>query len=138
MELLCDTNVALDLLLRRDPYMASSVQFLNMCETGDVNGYISVNSIADLYYIVRRATSSKESAYKAVETILKILKPCTVKDEDVIVAMATRGIDFEDNMMEACAVRNNFDAIITRNAKHFSELGMKVMSPEELLDRYML
>ena len=136
MELLCDANIILDVFLRREPFYASSAQVLNMCEEGAFDGFVPVSTITDIYYIIRRATSNKDKAFTAIEALTKTLKPCSLTRDDVTVAIAAHGVDFEDNIIEACAIRNNFDYILTRNAKHFGILGMKTITPESLLDMY--
>lgn len=137
MRLLCDANIVLDVFLRRDPFYSASSQVLNMCESGDIEGYIPVSTITDIYYIIRRATSSKDRAFMAVESIARILQPCSVTDEDLTVALAAHGTDFEDNIIEACAVRNGFDYILTRNEKHFGELGIPTIAPEAVLEKFI-
>lgn len=138
MELLCDANIVLDVFLKREPFYAASTQILHMCEAGDIDGFIPVSTLTDIYYIIRRATSSKDKAFTAISSITNILKPCSVTDEDLSLAISAHGIDFEDNLIEACAIRNNFDYILTRNEKHFGELGISAVTPEKILNMYML
>ena len=45
------------------------------------------------------------------------------------------GADFEDNILIAAAVAASVDAIVTRNAGHFSHSLIPVWEPAELLRR---
>jgi predicted nucleic acid-binding protein len=42
--------------------------------------------------------------------------------------------DFEDCLLATCAKSNKCSAIVTRNKKDFLAFGIKLLSPEELLE----
>ena len=138
MRLICDTNILLDVICRREPFYTDSACVLNMCEDGDVEGMITVTSLSDLFYITRRLFSDKEKAYEALDLATKILKPCTVSDADAIRAIKEKGKDFEDAMIAYAAESNDCDYVITRNTSDFEGLPVKAIEPSQLLDLFML
>jgi predicted nucleic acid-binding protein len=129
---MCDTNVFLDVLLEREPFVAASDKVLRMCEDHKLDGYITASCITDIFYLVRKYHHSNELAYKAVGKILEIAKVCPVTNNDILTAYQIRARDFEDCLLATCAKSIQCDSIITRNKKDFEEFGIPLMEPAEL------
>ena len=66
MKIMCDTNVILDVLLEREPFAEDSYKILELCEEHKIDGFVSVSSVTNIFYLVRKYTHSTELAYKAV------------------------------------------------------------------------
>lgn len=128
-----DTNILLDVLLSREPFFGASRSVLKLCEDGKIQGFLSASSVTDIFYIVRKALQSTELAYKALGSILDIVKVLTVTNEDVLNAYTQHASDFEDCLLATCAKSNGCAAIVTRNKKDFADFGITLLSPEELL-----
>lgn len=60
MKLIYDTNIVLDVMLKRDPYYTDSAVALNLSEQGDVEGIIAVTSLTDIFYITHKKTHDKD------------------------------------------------------------------------------
>ena len=133
MRLMIDTNIFLDVLIRREPFYAHAKAVLDLCESGKVQGFLSASSVTDLFYLVHRQLHSTELAYQALGFILDIVKVLTVTNDDVFNAYITRAADFEDCLLATCAKSNQCDAIVTRNKKDYLTFGITLLSPEELL-----
>ena len=61
MKVLIDTNLVLDLLLKRKPFVAKAVQVFMQAEKGHIEAYLTANSVTDLVYILRKAYSGDNS-----------------------------------------------------------------------------
>lgn len=133
MRLMIDTNIFLDVLLKREPFYENSRAVLDLCEDKKVHGFLSASSATDIFYIVRKGLQSTEAAYKALGLVLDIVKILTVTNEDVLNAFMHKAADFEDCLLATCAKSNKCTAIVTRNKKDFHDFGILLMSPEELL-----
>lgn len=133
MRLMIDTNIFLDVLLRREPFFDSSKALLKLCEDKKVQGFLSASSATDIFYLVRKGLQSTDSAYKALGSILNIAKILTVTSNDVLNAFMQKAADFEDCLLATCAKSNKCSAIVTRNKKDFPDFGITLMSPEEIL-----
>ena len=133
MRLMIDTNIFLDVLLQREPFFESSKAVLKLCEDKKVQGFLSASSATDIFYIVRKGLQSTDAAYKALGSVLDIVKVLTVTNDDVLNAFMQRAADFEDCLLATCAKSNKCSAIVTRNKKDFLDFGITLMSPEELL-----
>ena len=114
MRLMIDTNIILDVLLEREPFFAHS-------------------KATDIFYLIRKGLGSTEDAYRALGHILDIVKVLTVTNDDVNHAFLQKARDFEDCLLATCAKSNKCSGIITRNKKDFSEFGITLYSPEEIL-----
>ena len=58
MKIMCDTNIILDVLLERQPFVEDSYKVLSLCEEHRLEGFVSASSVTDIYYLVRKYTHS--------------------------------------------------------------------------------
>jgi len=63
-------------------------------------------------------------------TLAKICTAETVILQKALISLIT---DYEDAVQHECAVAENLDAIVTRNAKDFKNAVIKIYSPTEFL-----
>lgn len=133
IRLMIDSNIFLDVLLKREPFYESSKEVLKLCEEGKVQGFLSASSATDIFYIIKKGLKNTEAAYDALGSILDIVKVLTVTNEDVLSAFMQRAADFEDCLLATCAKSNKCNSIVTRNEKDFSGFDIEILSPEELL-----
>lgn len=136
MRLMIDTNIFLDVLAERESFFEDSKAVLDLCENKKVQGFLSASSVTDIFYLIRRQFHSVDLAYKALGSVLDIVKALTVTNEDVLNAYLQRASDFEDCLLATCAKANQCDAIVTRNKRDFLSFGITLLSPEELLKIY--
>ena len=129
------TNIIIDMLLERDPFAEASCMALSLCEKHRIEGFVSISSVIDIYYLVRKYTHSTELAYKAVGKLLEIVKVCSVTNNDVLTAYQRKARDFEDCLVATCAKSIHCDCIVTRNKKDFEEFDILPLTPEELLNQ---
>lgn len=133
MKIMCDTNVVLDVLLDREPFVQDSYKILSLCEEHRIHGFVSASSITDIYYLTRKYTHSTELAYRTIGKLLEIVKVCSVTNNDVLVAYQKKAKDFEDCLLATCAKSIGCDFIITRNKRDFEEFDIPLLTPTELL-----
>ena len=58
MKIMVDTNIIIDVLLEREPFVDDSYKLLSLCEEHKIDGFVSASSITDIYYLVRKYTHS--------------------------------------------------------------------------------
>lgn len=134
MKVLIDTNVVLDLLLERDPFVESAIALFEQIERGNLIGYIAATTITNIFYIIRK-TEGREVAFAAINRLLTGLQFCTVDRQTVEVALKLNLKDFEDSIQLACATIAQLDGIVTRDRKDFASSSLSIYSPTELLDQ---
>jgi predicted nucleic acid-binding protein len=135
MRVLFDTNVLLDAVLAREPFVQDASALLSAIEAGLLIGFVSATTITDVHYLVLRQTKSAKVAIAAVTQLLALMEVCPV-DRDVLEqAIALSLPDFEDAVQVACAVGLRLDAVVTRDLNGFADSPISVFSPENLRNR---
>ena len=119
MEVLIDTNVALDVILNNAGFAANARVILELAEQKRFTGYISASAITDIFYISRKKLG-KETARKAINHLLHIFYPATVTDDNIYQALDLEWDDFEDSVQYVVGASFSIDYIVTRNIKDFT------------------
>jgi predicted nucleic acid-binding protein len=70
MKILLDTNVVLDVLLDREPFVHQAAKLFEMIEAGHLEGVVGATTITTIDYFLKKYLSAKE----AVSTLKKLLK----------------------------------------------------------------
>ena len=134
MKILLDTNVVLDVLLDRRPYLEDSYGTIKKAlEKGHIL-YISAAAATDIFYVLRKALGSNKEALKKMKVFMKVFSFAKVDEDDIIKAFSSKINDFEDAVVDAVALSLKADLIITRNDKDFRYANVKVMTPAEYIN----
>ena len=134
MKILLDTNVVLDVLLDREPFKEDSLNAMkDALEKGHLL-YLSASAVTDIFYVLRKAIQSKQSALGHLQTLLKIVSIASVNEKIILNAFKSQVSDFEDAVVDETASSNGIDLILTRNSKDFRKANTKVMTPTEYLE----
>jgi predicted nucleic acid-binding protein len=131
MRILIDTNVVLDFLQEREPFVDNAARLFERIDAGEIEGFIAATTVTNVYYIIRKATGVRV-AQEAIAQILANLSIYAVDREVLEQALTLNFQDFEDAVQYACAVVNHMDAIVTRDASGFVSAKIPVVLPEEL------
>lgn len=131
MRVLIDTNVVLDFLQEREPFVENAARLFERIDAGEIEGFIAATTITNIYYIVRRA-AGRAVAQDAITQVLSDLNICTVDLEMLEQALALNFEDFEDAVQYACAVTHSVDAIVTRDVSGFINAEIPVVLPEDI------
>lgn len=134
MRVLVDTNVVLDYLLEREPFVVDAEALFGAIESQLIAGYITATTLTDIFYIVRKERGAA-TAKQAVSRILTGMQICTVDRSILEAAISSNLVDFEDAVQLSCAFKENLDAIVTRNAQDFAGATLPILSAGELLQR---
>ena len=76
MKIMCDTNVIIDVLLEREPFVENSCSVLSLCEGHKIDGFVPASSLTFIYYLIKKHTQNNRLAYKAAGELLGIAKVC--------------------------------------------------------------
>lgn len=131
LRILVDTNVVLDLLLRREPWVTEAQPLVEASAAGQVLAYLPTTTLTDIFYIGRRLVGI-ERAFEAVDRCIADFELLPV---DRIIIQAARqlpGSDFEDNVQIACAQAAGLDLIITRDAAGFTHSPVPPVAPAHI------
>lgn len=134
MKVLVDTNVILDVLLNRAPWVTESQAIWEANQQQRIEGHIVATTATNLFYIARRLVGHS----LALQGMRECLAAFEVISVDGIVlsnAVAMAGSDFEDNVVICCAVTAGMDFIVTRDSGGFALSPVPSASPAELAVR---
>ncbi len=130
-----DTNILLDVILRRDVFLEQSVPVWSDCENHKVQGYISAISINNIHYIMRKMVSA-DIALEYVRLVLDIFSIVPLDESILRLAVNFHQKDFEDAIQTFSAVKIKSDCIVTRDRSHFPDNYMPILSPIEYKELY--
>lgn len=132
MRVLFDTNVLLDVLFERHPFVQEAALLFDLTVREEIGGLLGATSITTLYYLVAKG-STQTMAGENIQELLRLFEVAAV-NRRVLEAAATSGVDdFEDAVLHEAAHVAGADGIVTRNATDFSEATLAVYTPPELL-----
>ena len=137
MKVLIDTNVILDVLLKRTPFDVDAYNILKLAEEKKINAYLAAFSITDIYYFINKNLSHNDSI-KTLEALLSIVEVVSITKHDIKRAMnfkEFRGL--EDALQMQCLKKLKGDLIITRDEK-FQKITNKAISPKDFLSNESL
>ncbi|MTJ29888.1 PIN domain-containing protein [Aphanizomenon sp. UHCC 0183] len=131
-QVLFDSDVLLDILAQRQPFVIASAQALNTVMKKQVQGFISGHAVTNIFYILRRQIGS-ESARKLIENLLQHIQIASVTNQVIHQALQSPIKDFEDAVTSAAAMSAGLEIIVTRNKADFVASLVPAMLPEEFL-----
>ena len=135
MNVLIDTNVAIDVLTQREPFFKHSQLVLLASEQKYINGFISASSITDIFYIINKCIKDKKATRELIKKhFIGTIKIATVDSNIIFEALDTEWDDFEDCVQYIVGESISADYIVTRNPKDFENANIKVVTPEEFLN----
>ncbi len=138
MTVLIDTNIILDILMKRIPFYETSNTVLSYCVSEKLKGYIALHSVSNIYYILRKHFSA-EDRRKLLLGMLDLLQIANATHEGVKRALARNNFsDFEDCLQDECARRVFADYIITRNMDDFTKSQIPAVTPEDFIQKFNL
>ncbi len=132
MRVLVDTNVVLDVLLGRKPFVDKAARVFGLVERGQVEGLLCATTVTTLDYLLAQTLSRPEST-ETIRRLLGIFEIAPVTRLVLEEALRSRIADFEDAVLEQAGRLAGADAIVTRNTRDFRNSIIKALEPDELL-----
>lgn len=131
MRILIDTNVLLDYILLREPFTQDAQKIVNYCRQEILNGAIAAQSIADMFYILRKDISIEERQ-KILLCLCDIFYVESVDKNKLVRALSNRDFsDFEDCLQMECVLDFETDYIITRNVNDYVASKIPCLKPKD-------
>ena len=118
----------IDALKLNPQFEANAQQILRLASVKKIDGFVSANSLTDIFYVLRKA----HGADKAKIMILDVIGIDPVDCDD---ALSLPMNDFEDAIIAVCAKKIGVDSIASRDERFIkSETAVMVVTPEQLLE----
>lgn len=136
MKLLIDTNVVLDVLLRRDPFFHAAAAVLCLTEREEVREYVSASAVTDIYYIANRQMKDRAAVQDLLKRLLSVVSVAAVSEQEIRNALNLAWADFEDCVQYSAALLNEMDGIVTRNPRDYQDAAIRIWLPEQVLEAF--
>jgi predicted nucleic acid-binding protein len=129
--------VIIDALAKRKKFFpAAEAIFLMIADAdNDIKGFVTANSITDIYYVLREYIKSKDDRREILEKLMDLIAVLDVNAADCSSAVSSVMDDFEDAVLESCAFRHKIDVIISRDTKGFVDARLPSMTPSEFIEK---
>jgi predicted nucleic acid-binding protein len=132
MRVLFDTNVILDALLARPPFVAEATALMAMVERKVIDGLLGATTITTLYYLLARAAGDPIASAR-ITSLLNLFDVAAVNQSVLQSALQSLFKDYEDAVLHEAARLARADAIVTRNVRDFRRATLSTYQPMELL-----
>ena len=138
MRVLIDTNVLINYLGERQPFFDFAWRIISACDAGELDGCISAQSIADMFYILRKDMSESDRR-RVLLALCDMFTVESINQRQIIEALKNDVFsDFEDCLQSCCASAFHADYVITRNGKDFSASIIPAISPDAFCTRFLI
>lgn len=132
MKILLDTNVVLDLLLEREPFVLTTEKLVDHVEKGKIHGALCATTITTVHCIAVKSIGARPTE-RAIAKLLALFEIAPVHRLVLQSALESRFPDFEDAVIYHSARQINAQGIVTRNIKDFKKATLRIYTPEDLL-----
>ena len=132
MKILFDTNVILDDLLDRQPFVSDASRLMQYVGQGRIDGILCATTLTTIYYM---ASKSRSESYARRQTynLVRLFDIAPVDKSVLSDAFNLTFTDYEDAVLHESANRVNTDGVVTRNQRDFRNASLQIYSPDELL-----
>ena len=130
--ILFDTNIVLDVLLDREPWVETSAAAWAIAETGLCKGMLAAHAVTTIHCLLRKEAGNP-AAKRVISAILGIFRIASVDDTALDEALQSPLSDFEDAVTAAAARLAGCDYIVTRDPRGFRGSLVRALTPESLL-----
>ena len=132
MKLFLDTNVVVDSVKFREPYVRAIVPIFQMGQVGIHQLVISDLTFANVAYLTKKGLSLFEW-YNLLCELRSNVQIVPIGETSVDAALKLRSKDFEDALQYFSAKEADVDCIITRNKKDFNFSDIPALDPIEFI-----
>ena len=132
VRVLVDTNVVLDVLLARQPFLGASAEVFGLVEHSRIDGFLCATTITTIDYLLTQAMS-RPTARQALRKLLELFDIAPVNRAVLEEALKSKLADFEDAVLDQAGRLAGAEVVVTRNQQDFRHAALKVLGPDELL-----
>jgi predicted nucleic acid-binding protein len=124
-----DTNVILDLVANREPFVKDAELLFKLAEEKKVRLYCSAISFNNIYYIVKKA-SNHQTAKRTLNLLRNQVYIIDLDKNVLYQAIDSDFKDYEDAIQYLSALTNSsIECLVTRNPKDFKLAEIPVTTP---------
>ena len=130
--ILLDTNIILDIALKREPFVQSAFSIFELITQGRISCFINAISVINTHYFIKKEQGA-EKAIGFISDLILMVDVVGVDKTTIIDSLQSEFSDFEDAVQEFSAISADIDIIVTRNIKDFKKSKISVFTPDDFL-----
>ena len=127
MKILIDTDILLDIALRRSEFYAHSAAVLSWAEANPGQAAVAWHSLSNLAYMI------KPDARTFIADLLDFVEVAQVSTPDMHAAIGLPMKDLEDGMQVAAALSFGARHLVTRNLPDYRRSAVPALAPQAFL-----
>lgn len=127
MRVLLDTDILLDVALRRGRFLADSAAVLRWAESEPGRAAVAWHSLSNISYLLR------PDARPFIRGLLEFVEVAPTGTDAARHAVGLPMTDFEDALQAAAALAFGASSIVTRNARHYRRSPVPAISPADFV-----
>ncbi len=131
MKVLFDTNILLDVMLNRQPFVDLSANLVDSVENSIIEGFLCATTITTIDYLISKA-HNREKAKAEIKKLLDLFQISEVNKKVLELSINSKFTDFEDAVQYYSAECVHADGLVTRNTKDYKQTQLSIYSPGEL------
>lgn len=126
-----DTNVLLDILLERTPWVNDAAVLFSMADRKEIELLCCSLSFSTAIYLMQRFKYTRKEIVSKLSIIKSICTVTTVNEAVIDRMLQSDFNDLEDAIQYYSALAFGAEAIVTRNTKDFAASKIPVVSPHD-------
>ena len=131
MKILFDTNIILDVLLNRAPFVELSTNLVSSVENRMIEGYLCATTITTLDYLIAKSRN-RETARIEIQKLLALFQIADVNSTVLSMSINSSFTDFEDAVQYFSGKCSKVNGLVTRNTKDYKQAILPIYTPDEL------
>ena len=130
--MIVDTNVVLDVLLEREPFVKAAVDVFCLVEESRIDAFLCATTITTIDYLLTQSLPASK-ARDTLSKLISLFEIATVNRPVIERALRSKIRDFEDAVLDEAGQMAGVDSVVTRNMKDFAGSTLNVFDPNEFL-----
>ncbi|MDJ1181616.1 PIN domain-containing protein [Roseofilum casamattae] len=130
--ILFDSDVIIDVMMQRQPFVFHSASALSTATNPDIEAYVAAHAVTNIFYIVRRQLGIAKTL-EILDRLLQNLNVATVNHGIIRSALESTMTDFEDAVTSEAARVTGVELIVTRNINDYASSPVPAVLPEIFL-----
>ena len=132
--MLLDSDVLIDVALRRAPHRGPSSRLLALIEQRGIRAFMAWHTLSNFHYIVAQERGDPY-ARDFIAGLLRYVGVAETGATDARYALGLPMADFEDALQAAAARTRGARSIVTRNVRDFARSPVPAVTPGDALAR---
>lgn len=136
MKLFIDTNVILDLLQYREPWVNDTIVLFQLAKEKKLELIVTDLTFVNVVYIAQK-NCDKKKLQETLVNLKKLVSVVTIGDIYIEQALNVDFSDFEDAIQYYAAKKEQVDYILTRDKNGFKMSDIPVMNVTDFLNSFL-